>query len=154
RILGGGSYEPNVALLNVRKKCVLLGFVEAMDFINEDDGAGPILPCPLRVRHDSFNFLDTGKHGRELDELRLGEAGDDLGQRCLAGTGRAPKDERAEIVALNLRTQRFAGSDQMFLTDILVECARTHTVRQRTGAVTRVVRARSGLKQSHEVLVQ
>jgi len=38
-IFGGGADEENVAGFDVREEGVLLGFVEAVDFVDEDDGA-------------------------------------------------------------------------------------------------------------------
>ncbi len=40
RILGGGADEDDEAGLDVREKGVLLGFVETVDFVHEEDGAG------------------------------------------------------------------------------------------------------------------
>ena len=60
---------------------------------------------------------------------------DNFRQRGFARAWRSPEDERARVVALDLRAQRLAGADQVFLAGILVERARTHAVGQRTGAV-------------------
>jgi len=39
RIFGGGADEEDVAGFDVREEGVLLSFVEAMHFVDEDDGA-------------------------------------------------------------------------------------------------------------------
>ena len=150
RIFRGGADQADVAFLHMRQEGVLLGFVEAMDFIDEHDRARAVLPGALGVGHDLLDFLDAGEHGGELDKLRLGEARDDLRQRGLAGAGRPPEDERADIVALNLRAQRFARADQVLLADKFIERARTHAVGQRAGAVAGVIAARDGWEQTHE----
>ena len=128
---------------------VLLGFVEAMDFVDEDNGPRAVLLGALGVGHDLLDFLDAGEHGGELDELGLGHAGDDLRQRGFAGAGRSPEDERTDVVALDLRAQRLAGADQVLLSDEFVERARTHAVGERAGAVAGVVAARDGLEEAH-----
>ena len=102
RILGGRADQPDAAFLDVRQKSVLLGFVEAMHLVDEDDGASAVLPCPLGVGHDLLDFLDPAEHGGELDEVGVSHAGDDLGQRGFAHAGRSPEDQRAGIVALDL----------------------------------------------------
>ena len=89
----------------------MLGFVEAVNFVDEDDGAGTVLASAFGVGHDLLDFFDAGEDGGEFDEVRLGHVRDDLRQRSLAGAGRAPEDERTGIVALDLSAQRFAGTD-------------------------------------------
>ena len=51
RILGGRADQADVALFHVRKKRILLRFIEAMDFVDEDNGARAVLPGPLGIRH-------------------------------------------------------------------------------------------------------
>ena len=72
-----------------------------------------------------------------------------LRQRGLAGAGRPPEDERADIVALDLRAQRLARTDQVLLADEFIERPRTHAVGQRASAVAGVFAARDGWKQTH-----
>ena len=66
-ILGGGADEADSAALDVRQEGVLLGFVEAVNFIDEEDGAGAV-GGPFGVGHDLLDFLDAGEDGGELDE--------------------------------------------------------------------------------------
>ena len=146
RILRGGADQADVALLHVRQECILLGLVEAMDLVDEDDRARAVLLGALGVGHHLLDFLDAGEHGGELDELGLGHARDDLRQRGLAGAGRPPEDERADVVALDLGAQRLARADQVLLADVFIERARTHAVGERAGAVAGVVAARNGWK--------
>ena len=80
---------------------------------------------------------------------RLGDAGDDLGQRGLAHARRAPEDDRAGIVALDLQPQRLAGPEHVLLADELVERARAHAVGQRRGPVRRLIRATNWIEQAH-----
>ena len=69
RILGGRADEDDVAGFDVWKKCVLLGFVEAVNFIHEDDGAMAAAGLLLGYGHDLLDFLDAGENGAEGDEF-------------------------------------------------------------------------------------
>jgi hypothetical protein len=42
----------------MRKKRILLRFVEAMDFVDEHDGPRAVLLGALRVGHDLLDFFD------------------------------------------------------------------------------------------------
>jgi hypothetical protein len=57
-----------------------------------------------------------------------------------------PRRSRPQIVALNLRPQRLAGSDEMLLTNELIERARPHPVGEGIAAVASIGGARNGLK--------
>ena len=150
RILGGGADQADVAFFHVGQKGILLGFVETVNLIDEDDGARAVLAGTLGVGHDLLDLFDPREHGGEFDELRFGHAGDDLCQRGLARARRSPEDERAGVVAVNLRAQGLAGTDQVFLAGELFERARTHAVRQRPRAVGGVIGVRDGLEKSHK----
>ena len=134
RIFGGGADQANAAFLDVRQEGVLLRFVEAVNFVDEDDGARAVLAGAVGVGHDLLDFLDAGEHGGKLDEVGLGDAGDDLGEGGFAGARRAPEDHRGGIVALDLDAQRLARADQVLLADEFVERARAHAVGQRARA--------------------
>ena len=56
---------------------------------------------------------------------------DDARERRLAASRRAPQEHRAQFVALDLRAQRFARREQIFLADKFIERLRTHAVRER-----------------------
>ena len=60
RILGGGADQNDVAALDVRQKGVLLGFVEAMDFVDEEDGAAAEFAQAFGIGHHGLDFLDAG----------------------------------------------------------------------------------------------
>ena len=101
-ILGRRADQADVAFLHVRQKRVLLRLVEAMNFVDEDDGARAILARPLGIGHHLLDLFDPGQHGGEFDELRFGHVRDDLRQRGFAGARGSPEDERSRVVAVNL----------------------------------------------------
>ena len=150
RILRSRADQANVALFDVRQERILLGLVEAVNLVDENDGARSILSRPLRIGHDLLDFLDAGQHRGELDELRLGHACDDLRQRSLTRPRRTPEDERADIVALQLGTQRLPGRDQVLLANKLIQRPRPHTISQWPSAIAGVVAARNGLEKTHQ----
>src|SRR5215475_3913835 len=97
----------------MRKKRVLLGLVETMNFVDENNRAGAILPRALGVGHHLFDFLDARQHGRELDEVGLGHARDDLGELGLAGPRWPPENQGTWIIAFNLGAQGLAWPNQV-----------------------------------------
>jgi hypothetical protein len=127
-IFGGGTDEEDVAGFDIREESVLLGFVEAMDFVNEDDGALSGVGFALGLGHDVLDFFDAAEDGAEGDEFAAGEAGDDAGERGLAATRRAPEEHGAEIIGFDLEAKRFAGAEEFFLADEFVEGAWAHAL--------------------------
>ncbi len=90
-VLGGGADEHEQAALDRRQQRVLLRLVEAMDLVEEQDGAlvtlAEAVPRPLG---DLPHVLDRGGDRREL-HVGLGRGvGDQLGQRGLARARAAP----------------------------------------------------------------
>ena len=73
--------------------------------------------------------------GVELLEVGLRVAGDDVGQRGLAGARRAVEDHAGQPVGLEHPPQQLARPDEMLLADELVERARPHPHGQRLHAV-------------------
>ncbi len=55
----------------------------------------------------------------------------DVRQRSLAATRRAPQDQRRDAIGLNSATQQLAGAYNFLLSDILSEIARSHAHSQR-----------------------
>ena len=144
RILGGCADQANGAALDVGQKGVLLGLVEAVNLIDEEDGARMHLGGLRGGDHHLLDLLDAAHDGGELDEAGLGGFGNDLGQGGFAHAGRTPEDHGAGIVALDLHAQGLAGAEQVLLAAVLLQGARTHPLGQRRGAegALRALRAR------------
>ena len=103
-----------------------------MDLVDEDDGPAPArAPAQLRRGHHLFDLFDAGQHGTEGDELRLRHVRDDARERCLAGAGWTPQDDRLQEVALDRFTQGLAGRENLVLADDLIECSRPHPLCER-----------------------
>ena len=79
------------------------------------------------------------------------QAGDDSCERGLTNAGRTPKNDRTQLIALDLHPQRFPGSQDMLLSDEFFERFRTHPLSQWALAV--VFQAGQGIRfeQAHQV---
>ena len=111
---------------------VLLRLVEAVDLVDEDDGAAALAPPALLGRaQDLAHLLDPGEDRAHRLEVGLGQAADHEGEGRLARAGRAPEDERAELVLLDRAAQGPAGAEHLLLAEDLVERARPHPVGER-----------------------
>ena len=131
RILGGRADEDDVAGFDVGEEGVLLGFVEAMDFVDEDDRAMAGAGFMLGGGHDFLDFLDAGENGAERNEFGAGQARDQARQSGLTTARRSPEKHGAEIVVFDLHAKRFAGAEEFFLADEFVEGTRAHAFGER-----------------------
>jgi len=127
RVLRRGPNQDDVAGFHAGEEGVLLRLVETMDLVDEDDrSTAHPPPAILRRRHHLFDFLDSSQDRAEGHKVRLGNLRDHPGERCLAGTGWSPEDDRLQEIAFNRFAQRSAGREDRVLADDLVERSRTH----------------------------
>ena len=125
-VLRGGPDEHDAPLLHVGEKGVLLGLVEPVDLIHEQDGPLPQAAAVLRLLHHLLDLFDAAGDGAEVDKLGAGPPGDDPGQGGLPHPGRAPEDHRAHPVALDEPAQHLALSQQMALPSELLQAPGAH----------------------------
>ena len=126
-VLGGRADQDDRAVLDPRQQRVLLGLVEAVNFVHKEDGAlGKLAAAILRGGDGRANVCDARQHGVDGDEVRPRGVGDDARKRGLAGAGRPVEDDGAELIGLNCAAQQPARPDDVFLADELVERARAH----------------------------
>ncbi len=149
-VLGGGANEADAAALDVGEEGVLLGLVETMDLVDEEDGAGAKVGGLFGFDHDLLDFFYAGEDGGEFDEAGGGDVGDDLGKRGFADAGRAPEDERGGVVIFDLQAERFAGCEEMGLAEEFVERAGSHALGER-GALAGGVGGDVGGEEAHSV---
>ncbi len=71
---------------------VLLGFVEAVNLVDEDDRACAVLAGAFGVGHDLLDLFDPGQHGGKFDKIRLSHVGDNLRERSFARARRSPEN--------------------------------------------------------------
>jgi hypothetical protein len=148
RIFRGGANQDNVAALDVRQKRVLLGFVEAVDFVDEQHRAAAHPAEAFGVRHHRLDLFYAGQHRAERHELAACDARDQARERSLANARRPPQDQRAQLIALDLRPQRLARRQDVLLSYKVLEFFRTHALGERPFRV--VYRwKRRGIEQAH-----
>ena len=68
RVLGGRPDEGHRAVLDKREETVLLGAVEAMDFVHEEERVLARLGGRLSLGEDLFQIGHTGEHCRDRHE--------------------------------------------------------------------------------------
>ena len=135
RVLRRGSDEDQQPGLHGRQQGVLLGLVEAVDLVEEQDRADvAFAKSGQGGRHHLSDVLDAGVHGREFHELLGGDPGDQPGQRGLAGARWPPEHHRREPVLLDEPPQWLFGPDEVLLADDVVESDRTQAVGERCTA--------------------
>ena len=133
RVFRGRADKRNQPAFHMRQEGVLLRLVEAVDFIDKQNGA--LLPLPGRLGFlnrlaDVFHARKHGGHGQKLcaEALR-----DNPRQRGFANTRAAPKQHGMRNAALHRHTQRFAFAGQMLLSQNIVQVLRTQPFGQRGG---------------------
>ena len=127
RVLGRRADQGHGAALDVRQERVLLGLVEAVDLVDEEDRALAAEREALRGLGDEApDLLDAGEHGGERGEVRLGVRREQGGERRLPGARRSPEDHRVEVARLDGDAKEPPGSEEMRLADELVEALRPH----------------------------
>ena len=138
RILRGRADEDDISGFHVGQKSVLLGLVEAMHFVDKNNGPASGAPRVFGGGHHVLDLANAAEHRAEGDKFGVRAARDQARERGLAAAGRSPQNHRAEIVAFDGHAQRLAGAEQRLLPGKLLERARTHPLGQRGGGGDRV----------------
>ena len=143
RVLRGRGHEHDEPVLHCGQQGVLLGLGEAVDLVEEQHRRAAVhLPFAAGVLDDLPYVLDAGGDGGEFDEGAARGVGDDMGQRGLSDSGRAPQDHRGgscpvSPAGFDELVERGSGEGQVFLTDDLVEGPRTHPHSERVKGAAR-----------------
>ncbi len=132
-VLGGGADEDDGAVLDVGQEAVLLGAVEPVDLVDEQERALAHLAPLLRGREDLPQVGDAGEHGRERFEREVGLLGEQARDGGLAAAGRAPQDRGDRFAAPDHAAERRVGGQQVVLADDLGERTRTQPVGEGPG---------------------
>ena len=131
RILGRRADQHDGPVSHDRQKGILLGTVEAIDLVDEEQGAlADLAPGPRRVEH-LLQIGDAGKDRRNLLEMELGRTRKEPRDGGLAGTGRPPEDERAEGARAEHPGERAVRAKEMILADDRGKRFRAQLVGQR-----------------------
>jgi len=150
RVLRGCADEADGAALDVGEEGVLLSLVEAVDLVDEEDGAGAEASGLFGLDHHLLDLFDPAENGGELDEACLGRLGDDLGECGFAYARRTPEDHGGWVVGRNGEAKRFAFGEEMLLAGELGEGQGPHAFGEgRAVAGRRAGGERRGVEQAH-----
>jgi hypothetical protein len=132
---GRRSDQADDALLDIRKQQILLGLVEPVELVDEEDGAGagpaPGIPEDLaQLGHVGHDRVHAHKGAAGLPRDRLRDA-------CLSAAGRAVEEQRAEPVLGHQAREKAARPQDVVLAHDLGKPARPHTDRQGPGRPSR-----------------
>ena len=146
RVLGGGADQRHQALLDRGQQRVLLGLVEAVDLVEEEDRRGGRSARRSRARSiTSRTSARPGVDGRELLEGGVGVLGGEPRERGLAGAraGRTGPSSAARRTRAQSRSAEPSPSRCSWPTNS-AERARAHPRGQRPVAGGSATRASSG----------
>ena len=109
RVLGRRAHEHDEPLLDGGQQRVLLGLVEAVDLVQEEDRVAAGAAALARARHHLAHLGAPGLDRGELLEGGVGVLGEHPRQRRLAGPGRPVEDHRVRLAGLDRGPQRRRG---------------------------------------------
>ena len=131
-VLGRCPDEDDRSVLDVGEDGVLLGLVEAVHLVDEEDGAEVLGGAYLAGLLDRLPEVgDAGGDGGDADEVRFRESGDEARERRLAGAGRAPEHHGGHLAGADGALQHVALAEEVALSDVLLERTGAHAGRER-----------------------
>ena len=132
RVFRSGTDKDDIPALYGRQKRIGLRFVETVAFVEQKIGAlaveFQILP---RLFHRRLDVGNPRVDGVELNVVSARGICNDIGERGLARTRRAPEDTAAKPVRFNCAGQQAGFRNDMFLPDKFFERARPHALCKR-----------------------
>src|SRR4029077_9580646 len=132
RVLGGGPDQRDDAVLHPGKERILLGPVEPVNLVAEQDRAPPlILQALLGLLDDLAHARHAlGDRGERL-EMPVRVVRDDLGEGGFSRAGRPPEDAAALLPPADEIAQRASRPQEVFLAEEVAEGARAEARGQR-----------------------
>ena len=130
RVLGGRADEAHDAVLDLRQKDVLLGLVEPVDLVDEEDRLG-VGAAGGGGGHDAADVGDVALDTAEALEFCLGRSRDHLGEGGFSGARRAEQNERGDPVGFDRAAEELARPENVLLAGVFLERARAHAGGQR-----------------------
>ena len=150
-ILRGGPDQDDGAVLHIRQEPVLLGAVEAVDLVDEQQRAlARVAPGAGGVEHPA-QVGHAGEHRGNLLEHQPAHIGQQAGDGGLAGARRAPEHQRGQLAGRHHAAERAVRTQQVVLAHHVGQPFGSQPVGQRPGRV--VVQTRRLEQISHGVPV-
>ena len=125
--MDGCPYEDCRTLFHVWQEDVLLGAVEVMEFIHEEDG--PLLEAEtplLGLGEDTPDVFGAGGGGINLLKMGLSSTSDDVGQGGLPSTWWPVKEDGGESIGLEHPPEELTRTKEMALPNKLLYRPGTH----------------------------
>ena len=130
RVLGRRPDEHDRPVFDIREEGILLGAVESVDLVDEQQRALSDFAPLLRGEEHLPQIGDSGEGGRQRLEDEIGSFGEEAGDRRLPAPGRPPQHHRGESVFGDHPSDRALRGEQMLLADHLGESRRPQPVGQ------------------------
>ena len=130
RVLRGGAEQCDQPAFDMRKHRILLRLVEAMDLIDEEDGALSNTCALARALDDRAQVGHAGCCCTHRLERGCSQRRDKHRHRRLAGTRWSPQDHRRNLTGIECAAQHTPLPQHVFLAHELVERPRPHARRQ------------------------
>ncbi len=124
-IVGGRANQHDRAVLDIRQKDVLLGFVESVDFVDEKkrSESAEFVACAVAYLSDVGHARN---YARKTHKAAFRRARDNFRQCRLAAAGRTIEDDVCEPVGLNHPSQQLSFAQNVILSHDFVEGLRAH----------------------------
>ena len=128
-VFSGRADQREGAVFHPRQQRILLGTVEAMHLIDEQNRAQSVaLQAAMRFIHLMAQILHPGQHGIERAEMGSGVIGDDPRQGGFADSWRTMQDQVSDPIGGNGASEQPAFSKDRSLTDEFIQIAWTEAV--------------------------
>ena len=103
-----------------------------MNLVEEQNRSLPVHSETLTGGVDDLaHVLHSRGHRTQLRKMTSGASGHRQRQRRFPGAGRTPENGAAQLVLFHQSTQRLAGSDQVLLSDHVVDARRSQASGER-----------------------
>ena len=115
----------------MRKKSVLLGFVETMYFVDEKNGACLQIPVLLGTLDDGFDIFLAGSDGGDFDKVGFELMCKDAGEGSLASARWSPEDKIYRLAFFDNFGQNLTIANNLVLAIDVFKLGRAHTLSER-----------------------
>jgi hypothetical protein len=92
-VFRGGAHKGDSPVFDIGEKGILLGFVETVDFVDEDDASLVEERLACDVLNDFAQVSNAAEDSRESTKVHVKGTGVKTGKGGLSAAGRAPKKD-------------------------------------------------------------
>lgn len=135
RVLRGGADQGDGAVLDVGQEAVLLGAVEAVDLVDEQQGALADAASASCGGEDLAQIGDAGEGGRHWLEGQVADVREEPGDGGLPDAGRAPQDGGAEALLGDHAAERGVRGKEVVLPDDIFQLGGAQAVGEGPGGL-------------------